>query len=146
MNYIRNNGKAVFTGLLCFFMAIAAKAQNEVPPDTTNYHDVFIIVEESPEFPGGQSELIKFLQENVVYPDDDRVKGVEGRVYVTFVVDEEGFISRVQILNGTRKKGTEAMRKEAIRVVNSMPRWKPGYQNGKPVKVKYTLPFTFKLG
>jgi len=103
---------------------------------------IFTYVEQMPDFPGGQTELMKFLQKNLRYPPAARENGIEGRVVLQFVVDESGNISDIQVLRDIGGGCAD----EAIRVVKMMPPWKPGKQNGNPVKVYFKLPVTFKLG
>ena len=102
---------------------------------------IFTYVEQMPEFPGGLTELTKFLSKNLRYPPAARENGIEGRVVLQFVVDESGKISDIQVLRDIGGGTAE----EAQRVVKMMPPWKPGKQNGNPVKVYYKLPVTFKL-
>jgi protein TonB len=133
-----------------FLFAGAAMAQNEtiVPPApgsndvTVQPNDnVYTYVEQMPEFPGGENALMEFLRKNLHYPATAREQGVEGRVIVRFVVNEAGLISEISILRDIGS-GCGA---EAVRVVKMMPKWKPGKQNGKPVKTYYTLPVMFQL-
>ncbi len=114
----------------------AAPAVEEAKPQ------IFTYVEQMPDFPGGQTELMKFLQKNLRYPAAARENGIEGRVVLQFVVDENGKISDLQTLRDIGGGCAE----EATRVVKQMPPWKPGKQNGNPVKVYFKLPVTFKLG
>ncbi|MCU4177777.1 energy transducer TonB [Carboxylicivirga sp. N1Y90] len=102
---------------------------------------VFFIVEEMPEFPGGEAELRKFIATSVKYPVIAQENGIQGRVYVSFVVNTKGKVTDVKIARGVDPN----LDKEAIRVVNSMPAWKPGKQRGKAVKVSYTVPINFVL-
>jgi protein TonB len=102
---------------------------------------VFIIVENAPEFPGGYTELMRYLSENVVYPTIAQEVGIQGRVYVQFVVNKKGKIVDVHILKGVDR----SLNAEAMRVVQNMPDWKPGSQRGKTVNVSYRLPINFKL-
>lgn len=102
---------------------------------------VFTRVEEMPQFPGGEKELIEFLKENVKYPAEAQQKGIEGRVIASFVVNADGSTSDYEILRGI----DEALDKEALRVVASFPKWIPGQQRGQAVRVKYTVPITFRL-
>ncbi|OWY16322.1 energy transducer TonB [Sphingobacteriales bacterium UPWRP_1] len=106
--------------------------------------EIFLIVQEMPEYPGGQTELFKYLATNTHYPPMARENGIEGSVYVGFVVMEDGSISNVQIKRGLPGGGA-GCDEEAVRVVKQMPKWKPGKQRGKNVRVAYTLPFKFKL-
>ena len=100
-----------------------------------------VVVEDDPEFPGGMEALYKFLQDNVQYPQLALENGIEGRVYVTFVVEEDGSITNPRLL---RDIGG-GCGQEALRVVKMMPKWKPGKQSGKPVRVQFNLPVNFVL-
>ena len=104
---------------------------------------IFTIVQEMPEFPGGQIEMIKYIQKNIVYPPSAREAGINGTCYLSFVVNEDGTISNVEVLKGV--PGCPECDKEAIRVIKSMPLWIPGKQNGKEVKVLINLPIHFVL-
>jgi protein TonB len=103
--------------------------------------EIFTVVEESPSFPGGDVARIKFLQENIEYPTMARESGIQGTVYVTFVVEPNGSVSNVQILRGIGGGCDE----EAIRVIKAMPSWNPGKQRGKPVRVQFNMPIKFTL-
>lgn len=103
--------------------------------------EVFVVVEDMPQFPGGVNALKKFIGNNVKYPKEAHKKGIDGRVFVGFVVDEEGNVTRVKVLRPV----DPLLDAEAIRVVQAMPQWKPGKQKGKPVKVSYTIPINFAL-
>ena len=94
-----------------------------------------------PEFPGGQAELFKYLSENTHYPEIAELNRIEGRVIVTFVVERDGSITDVKVA----KSVDPSLDKEAVRVVKSMPKWKSGKQNGEAVRVKFTVPITFRL-
>ncbi len=102
---------------------------------------IFTVVESMPSFPGGDKARIRFLNENIEYPTMARESGIQGRVYVTFVVERNGLVTDVKILRGIGGGCDE----EAIRVVKAMPRWIPGKQRGKPVRVQFTLPIKFTL-
>ncbi len=102
---------------------------------------IFTVVESMPSFPGGDKARIRFLNENIAYPTMARESGIQGRVYVTFVVERNGLVTDVKILRGIGGGCDE----EAIRVVKAMPRWIPGKQRGKPVRVQFTLPIKFTL-
>lgn len=99
------------------------------------------MVEQKPEFPGGEAAMYKWLSDNIVYPSAASEEGVQGRVVVEFVVGKDGSISNVKVV----RQRHPALDKEALRVVKAMPKWLPGRNNGQPVKVTYTLPVTFKL-
>ena len=103
---------------------------------------IFMVVESMPEFPGGQQALFKYLAENVKYPVIAQENGIQGRVICQFVVNKDGSIVDVVAV---RSSGEPSLDKEAIRVIKSMPKWKPGKQRGKPVRVKYTVPVNFRL-
>ena len=94
-----------------------------------------------PEYPGGQDQMVQFIQQNVQYPEISRENEVEGKVYIRFVVDIEGSLTDIKILKGV----DEHIDAEALRVVQAMPKWSPGTQKGKPVRVTFTLPINFKL-
>ncbi|MBP6610841.1 MAG: energy transducer TonB [Paludibacter sp.] len=102
---------------------------------------VFQVVETMPGFPGGDQALFKFLGENVKYPVIAQENGIQGRVICQFVVNRDGSIVDVEVVRPV----DPSLDKEAIRVIKSMPKWSPGKQRGKPVRVKYTLPVNFKL-
>ena len=103
--------------------------------------DVFDVVEEMPQYPGGPQALFKFLGENVHYPEEAEKAGIQGRVIATFVVEKDGSISQPTVV----KSVDPLLDAEAIRVISAMPNWKPGRQNGKVVRVKYTVPLSFNL-
>ena len=102
---------------------------------------IFTVVEEMPEFPGGQGELLKYLGKSIKYPVLAQENGIQGRVICAFVVNRDGSIVDAEVLRGV----DPSLDKEALRVINSMPKWKPGKQRGKPVRVKYTVPVVFRL-
>ena len=102
---------------------------------------VFDVVEQMPSFPGGDAELMKYLSTHIKYPVVAEENGIQGRVIATFVVERDGSISDVKVI----KSVDPSLDKEAIRVLKSMPKWIPGKQNGSAVRVKYTVPVTFKL-
>jgi protein TonB len=103
--------------------------------------EVFTIVEEMPEFPGGAEKLYAYLGKNMKYPPMAKDAGIQGIVYVTFVVKEDGSISNVRVLRGIGGGCNE----EAVRVIKTMPKWKPGKQRGKSVRVQYNMPVRFIL-
>ena len=100
-----------------------------------------IIVEEMPLFPGGDTERIKFLAANILYPTQAKENGIQGTVYFQFIVDSKGNITDVKILRGIGGGCDE----EAFRVIKMMPQWKPGRQNGRTVRVLYNMPVSFKI-
>lgn len=116
---------------------VAAKEEKEEAEEA----QVFFIVEEMPEFPGGEAALRAFIAKSINYPVIAQENGIQGKVYVTFVVDKDGGISEAKIARGV----DPSLDKEALRVVNQLPKWKPGKQRGKPVRVSYTVPISFVL-
>ena len=112
---------------------------NPAVVDTTSR--VFDVVEEMPRFPGGPAELMQYLAKSIRYPEEAHKNGIQGRVIATFVVEKDGSITEARVV----KSVDELLDAEALRVINSMPNWIPGRQNGEPVRVKYTVPITFKL-
>lgn len=112
----------------------------EEKPEPEQAMELFA-VEQQPEFPDGTAALYKWLGQNIKYPAIARENGIEGQVVLSFVVEKDGSITEIRPLRELGGGCTD----EAIRVVKSMPKWKPGKQNGRPVKVKYTLPVKFKL-
>jgi TonB family protein len=119
-------------------IAMPPKPTEEAPQDET-----LVIVEKMPEFPGGQAALMQYLSSNIKYPEECRKMGVEGKVYVKFIVDATGSIINVQVLRGI--PDGILLEKEAVKVVEAMPKWIPGTQGGKAVSVYFTLPIAFKL-
>ena len=104
--------------------------------------EIFTIVEQQPEFPGGMGAFYTFVQKKMSYPSQARRMGIEGKVFVQFVVDKQGNITDVVAVKGIGAGCDE----EAVRVIKESPKWKPGKQRGKSVKVRMILPITFKLG
>lgn len=137
--------------------------QDVTTEESTDGKNVFDVVDEMPEFPGGQAALMQFLGSNVNYPADAEKLGIQGRVLVSFVVEIDGSISNVEVMekgsthtspyvdkDGKKTTATVTgsatlLAKEAVRVVESMPLWNPGKRSGSPVRVRYTLPVTFRL-
>ena len=107
----------------------------------TSNDKVFEKVEDMPEFPGGEKAMMDFVAKNVQYPKEAMEKEISGRVLVGFIVEKDGSISETEIVKGIGGGCDE----EAVRVVKAMPKWKPGKQKGKPVRVHFMLPLTFKL-
>lgn len=99
------------------------------------------VVDQLPEFPGGDKALFDFMHKNVVYPPLAKENGISGKVYVQFVVNTDGSITEVKVLRGIGSGCDE----EAVRVVKKMPLWKPGMKSGQPVRCKFVVPFNFKL-
>ena len=113
----------------------------EAPADSTAKEEVFMVAEQMPEFPGGMKELLKFLQDNVKYPENAMKNNVQGRVIVQFVVEKDGTPTEFKVLRSVDPD----LDAEALRVMKAMPKWKPGMQKGQVVRVKFTVPVSFKL-
>jgi protein TonB len=124
------------TGEVVFEEPVAEVMKDEGDDDV-----IFTVVEQSAEYPGGMEALQKFLQKNVKYPAIARRMGVEGSVFVSFVIDKGGVISDIAVVKGISAECD----KESVRVVSMMPPWKPGKQNGKAVRCRFVLPVKFKL-
>ena len=122
-----------------FSLTTKAQSYDSIPPAEA----VFTFVEQMPEFPGGEKEMVKFINENKVYPQQEGNAKISGKVYLTFVIDKEGNINDIRVMKGI--PNGQGLEKEAIRLVKMMPKWKPGRQNGRPVKVQYNLPVRFNL-
>ena len=115
---------------------------NIVVEEQVEEETVFQVVENQPEFPGGMKALMKYLQDNIEYPRVSRDNNSQGRAFIRFVVNTDGSIQGVEVL---KTSGDMYLDKEAVRVVSGMPKWKPGRQSGKAVRVYFTLPVVFRL-
>ncbi|HRW98094.1 MAG TPA: energy transducer TonB [Cyclobacteriaceae bacterium] len=104
--------------------------------------EVFLIVEEDPQFPGGTGAFAKFIKDNLHYPRNARQMGIEGKVFVQAIVAKDGSLTDLQVLKGMGAGCDE----EALRVVAKSPKWKPGLQRGHPVRTRIVIPLVFKLG
>lgn len=113
----------------------------EAPADSTAKEEVFMVAEQMPEYPGGMKEMLKFLQENVKYPENAMKNNVQGRVIVQFVVEKDGTPTEFKVARSVDPD----LDAEALRVLQTMPKWKPGMQRGEVVRVKFTVPVSFKL-
>ena len=102
---------------------------------------IFEVVEQNPSFPGGEKALMDYLYKNIKYPSVAQDNGIQGRVLIQFVVNKDGSIVDPKVLRSV----DPSLDKEAMRVVTAMPKWTPGKQRGKPVRVRFTLPVTFRL-
>ena len=117
------------------------KHQKEIYNEQISQPDVFDKVDEAPQFPGGMAGMMQYLSSNIRYPEDAREAGTQGRVIVSFIVEKDGSISNAKVAKPTYSSLDE----EALRVVNAMPKWVPGKQNGEAVRVKYSIPVSFRL-
>ncbi|NLF41882.1 MAG: energy transducer TonB [Bacteroidales bacterium] len=118
------------------YVPIVVEKEEEIAEEV-----IFTVVEENPGYPGGEEARMKYLQQNLKYPQMARESGIQGTVYVTFVVEKDGSITDVRILRGIGGGCDE----EAARVVKAMPRWNPGKQRGQAVRVQFNLPIRFVL-
>jgi TonB family protein len=169
ISFKNNNGKLashqissslLIPALTCMFMVIGScnlKAQDQSSGTKTvnptsegqqNHQDtvpkddiIFTVVENMPEFTGGENALLTYLTHSLTYPATARKNGIQGKVFVQFIVNEDGSLTSVKILRGLGGGCDE----EALHVVSDMPKWIPGRQNGRAVKVKYILAITFSL-
>jgi len=128
--YVKNGKKAI----------ASFTVQNDEPEKNTD-REAFDVVEQMPEYPGGLVELMKYISMNVHYPEAAEKTGAQGRVLVQFVIEEDGSVSDAKVV----QKVSDELDAEALRVVSAMPKWKPGRQKGELVRVKYTIPITFRL-
>ena len=115
--------------------------EDKSAPMDADTDQVFQVVEVDPEFPGGMEALIKYLSENIKYPEQAKKDKIQGRVYISFVVEKDGSVADAKVLRGIGGGCDE----EALRVVNAMPKWTPGKMRNTPVRVQFNLPVAFKL-
>ena len=126
--------------------AASAQVEAYTPPavveeEEESSQQIFTVVETMPQFPGGDAALLQFLAKSIKYPVIAQENGIQGRVICAFVVNRDGSIVDAEVLRGV----DPSLDKEALRVIGTMPKWTPGKQRGKPVRVKYTVPITFRL-
>ncbi len=139
-------GTVTYKGASDVVGEVATQSNIEVATTTTSQiteeaQETFTVVEQMPEFPGGNEELFKFINNHIRYPQIALENGIQGRVICEFVVNFDGKVINAKVVRGI----DPTLDTEALRVINSMPPWNPGKQRGKPVKVRYTLPVNFKL-
>ena len=133
------------TILLTLAVALASVAWTQTPQRETKEVDtqIFTVVEKQPEYPGGMEALYQFIAANIQYPEACKGKDISGKVYVTFIIETDGSISNIKVLRDPDPE--KRLGDEAVRVVKLMPKWKPGTQRGKAVRVQYNLPVNFTL-
>ncbi len=131
--------KLIILSLMAVFGLTTASAQKTVVAEKNQ--QAFDVVEQMPEYPGGIKALLDYLCQNVKYPADAEKQKIEGRVIANFVVETDGSISNVEVFRPV----FPSLDAEAVRVLSAMPKWKPGMQSGKVVRVKYTVPISFNL-
>lgn len=125
--------------LLLIIMALPLSAQTVGATDNEPVYNM-AMVQQQPKFPGGTSEMYKWLGNNIKYPEEAKKEGVSGKVIVDFVITKTGKTDKVRVVRGLHP----TLDQEAVRVIKAMPAWTPGKQNGQPVNVSYTLPITFR--
>lgn len=128
--------------IILIFFFVFAQNMPAAGQENQKNSDVHPAVDQMPEYPGGEDALKQFIAEKTNYPEEAQKAGIEGKVYVTFIVDEQGNVADTKIARGV----DPALDKEALRVVSELSTWKPGKYEDKAVKVSYTLPVSFKLG
>jgi len=153
---IKMNNRILITGIISSILLIQLNGNAQVDQSVSTEDSVvntikvqskedanlvFDFVDKMPEFPGGQVEMIKFLSKNINYPTVALEQGVQGSIYVQFVIWKDGSVREVKVLRGV----DSPLSNEAIRVIKMMPNWEPGTQRGIPVNTRYTLPIKFKL-
>lgn len=111
------------------------------PVEEAVYAPIYNVIDPMPKFPGGVDKLLQSINNNMKYPAKAQAEGIQGRGIVQFIVDEDGYIIEPNIVRSVEP----SLDKEALRIIKMLPQWKPGTLRGKAVKVKYTLPVTFKL-
>lgn len=129
--------KLLFLSAFLFALSFGAFAQEEVKVE----EEVFVVVEEQAEFPGGLDSMYAYIQKNLVYPEKAKAEGIEGRVFVSFIIEKDGSISNILVKRAIGGGCEEA----AVEMIKNMPKWKPGKQRGKPVRFQYVLPIKFEL-
>jgi protein TonB len=125
--------------LSAIFLTNIAFCQEEVK--VSDDEAIFFVVEVQPEFPGGMDSMYAFIQKNLIYPEKAKAEGIEGRVFVQFVIEKDGSISNILIKRAIGGGCEEA----AVEMIKNMPKWKPGKQRGKPVRFQFVLPIKFEL-
>ena len=129
----------VLMSLMAVFCLTTVSAQKTVVSQKNE--EVFDVVEQMPEYPGGMQALFEFMSQNIKYPADAQKQKVEGRVLAKFIVETDGSISNIEVV----KQAFPSLDAEAVRVIQAMPKWKPGRQKGQAVRVKFVLPINFSL-
>ena len=128
----------LFISIAFLFTAVLCQAQAK---ENKSKDGVYFVVEEMPVYPGGDEALRKDLAANIKYPEEAKKAGIQGKVYVTFVVDEQGKVTDAKIARGV----DPSLDKESLRVINELKTWSPGKEKGKAVKVSYTVPINYAL-
>jgi periplasmic protein TonB len=143
---MKNRHNSLLAFLMLFLSQTLAFAQSDsaaIVREDSHYDQVFVSVQEMPEFPGGMDSLFKYLGAAINYPEEAKAKNLQGIVYVYFVIEKDGNISNVEVRRGV--KDAPMLDAEALRAIKTFPQWKPGKQNGKNVRVAFTVPVKFFL-
>ncbi|MCD8042608.1 MAG: energy transducer TonB [Tannerellaceae bacterium] len=129
--------------IVCSFSMAAMQPESRISTEISlqEGETVFTAVDQMPRFPGGEDELMKFINTNIVYPASAKETEIQGRVVVNFIVEKDGTLSNFKVVRSV----SEDLDNEAINVLKKMPAWNPGEQSGKKVRVKYTMPIVFRL-
>jgi protein TonB len=139
--------------IIFFFSVVKAQVNSGKATDTASKNSVvtittvdstgkiFTAVEHEPEFKGGIAAFYRFLRDNIHYPENARLNKIQVKVFISFVVEKDGSLTNIKVLKGVSKD----LDAEALRVIKASPNWNPGTQNGKPVRVAYTMPLSFAL-
>jgi periplasmic protein TonB len=132
-----------FFSINSYGQEIEAEEAPKVAPEIQkrDSNEIFVFVEDSPDFPGGIDSLFAFIHRVMIYPQEAQDSSIQGTVYVSFVVEKDGSLSDIKIIRGV----CPSLNAEALRVMKMMPKWKPGKQRGKPVRVKFNMPIAFRL-
>lgn len=129
---------------LLFDTIPVSSVKNETAQESsTDENKIYPVVEKAPEFPGGINTLMHWVISNLTYPIQARRKGIEGSVYISFVIEKDGSVSSPEVRNSSKR--TKLLEREAVRIVSMMPDWIPGSQEGRPVRVMFTMPIKFSL-
>src|SRR5579862_8166210 len=134
--------KTILVALMLIIMAFAVKAQQAPPNEVVVVNDslrIYTTVEKDPSFPGGQNKFIRFLIKNIRYPAESHEKNIQGKVILTMVVEKDGSLTDIRVIQSVAKD----IDAEAIRVMKLSPKWEPGMQGGKPVRVQHNIPISF---
>lgn len=126
--------------LACGALCAQVRIESNSTADSTG-DEIFTVVENDPEFPGGMEALYRYLASNIKYPEQAKAENLQGRVFVSFVIEKDGSVSNIKVLRDIGGGCGE----EAIRVVQNMPKWKPGRQRGRRVRTQFQLPIYFNI-
>ncbi|MDR1331895.1 MAG: TonB family protein [Tannerella sp.] len=146
LNIVEDDKEVALVNLSSEDNQMEAQIQTYVPPapveeEEEDTETIFQVVEKMPEFPGGQAAMLSYIQRTLKYPVVAQENGIAGRVTCSFVVNRDGSIVDIEVVRGI----DASLDKEAMRVIGTMPKWNAGEQRGKPVRVKFTIPITFRL-